>query len=73
MQIVLAPAGTPEQILDQLEKEIVAIMQRPDVHDRMLKAGFRTAPEGRDYLRARLTSELALWKKVAERAGLAEK
>jgi tripartite-type tricarboxylate transporter receptor subunit TctC len=73
VQIVLAPAGTPEQILDQLEKEIVVIMQRPDVHDRMLKAGFRTAPEGRDYLRVMLKSELALWKKVAERAGLAEK
>jgi tripartite-type tricarboxylate transporter receptor subunit TctC len=73
VQIVLAPAGTPEPILVRLEKEIVAIMKRPDVSDRMLKAGFRTAPEGRDYLRARLKSELALWRKVAERAGLAEK
>jgi tripartite-type tricarboxylate transporter receptor subunit TctC len=73
VQIVLAPAGTPEPILARLEKEIVAIMKRPDVSDRMLKAGFRTAPEGRDYLRARLKSELALWRKVAERAGLAEK
>jgi len=73
VQIVLAPAGTPEPILARLEKEIVAIMKRPDVRDRMLKAGFRTAPEGRDYLRARLKSELALWRKVAERAGLVEK
>jgi tripartite-type tricarboxylate transporter receptor subunit TctC len=73
VQIVLAPAGTPEPILARLEKEIVAIMKRPDVHDRMLKAGFRTAPEGRVYLRARLQSELALWLKVAERAGLAAK
>jgi tripartite-type tricarboxylate transporter receptor subunit TctC len=73
VQIVLAPAGTPEPILVRLENEIVAIMKRPDVRDRMLKAGFRTAPEGRDYLRARLKSELALWRKVAERAGLAEK
>jgi tripartite-type tricarboxylate transporter receptor subunit TctC len=73
VQIVLAPAGTPEPILARLEKEIVAIMKRSDVSDRMLKAGFRTAPEGRDYLRARLKSELALWRKVAERAGLAEK
>ena len=73
VQIVLAPAGTPEPILVRLENEIVAIMKRSDVRDRMLKAGFRTAPEGRDYLRARLKSELALWRKVAERAGLAEK
>ncbi len=71
VQIVLAPAGTPEPILVRLEKEIVAIMKRPDVRDRMLKAGFRTAPEGRDYLRARLKFELALWRKVAERAGIA--
>jgi tripartite-type tricarboxylate transporter receptor subunit TctC len=73
VQIVLAPTGTPEPILARLEKEIVAIMNRPDVRDRMLKAGFRTAPEGRTYLRVRLQSELALWRKVAERAGLAEK
>lgn len=73
VQIVLAPTGTPEPILARLEKEIVAIMKRPDVRDRMLKAGFRTAPEGRDYLRARLKFELALWRKVAERAGIAEK
>ena len=73
VQIVLAPTGTPEPILARLEKEIVAIMKRPDVSDRMLKAGFRTAPEGRDYLRTRLQSELALWRKVAERAGLVEK
>jgi len=71
VQIVLAPAGTPEPILARLEKEIVAIMKRPDVRDRMLKAGFRTAPEGREYLRARLKFELALWRKVAERAGIA--
>jgi hypothetical protein len=38
-----------------------------------LKAGFRTAPEGRAYLRARLKFELALWRKVAERAGIAAK
>lgn len=73
VQIVLAPAGTPEPILARLEKEIVAIMKRPDVRDRMLKAGFRTAPEGRAYLRARLKFELALWRKVAERAGIAAK
>jgi len=73
VQIVLAPAGTPEPILARLEKEIVAIMKRPDVRDRMLKAGFRTAPEGRAYLGARLHSELALWRKVAERAGIAAK
>jgi tripartite-type tricarboxylate transporter receptor subunit TctC len=73
VQIVLAPAGTSEPILARLEKEIVAIMKRPDVRDRMLKAGFRTAPEGRAYLRARLKFELALWRKVAERAGIAAK
>jgi tripartite-type tricarboxylate transporter receptor subunit TctC len=73
VQIVLAPAGTPEPILARLEKEIVAIMKRPDVRDRMLKAGFRTAPEGRAYLRARLKFELALWRRVAERAGMAAK
>jgi tripartite-type tricarboxylate transporter receptor subunit TctC len=73
VQIVLAPAGTPEPILARLEQEIVAIMKRPDVHDRMLQAGFLAAPQGRVYLRARLQSELALWRKVAERVGITAK
>jgi tripartite-type tricarboxylate transporter receptor subunit TctC len=73
VQIVLAPVGTPEPILFRLENEIVSIMQREDVHARMLKAGFRTAPKGRAYLRVRLHAELALWRGVAERAGLTEK
>jgi tripartite-type tricarboxylate transporter receptor subunit TctC len=73
VQIVLAPAGTPEPILSRLENEIVSIMQRDDVRVRMLKAGFQAAPRGRVYLRERLHAELALWRSVAERAGLAEK
>jgi hypothetical protein len=39
----------------------------------MLKAGFQAAPKGRAYLRDRLHTELALWRSVAERAGLTEK
>jgi tripartite-type tricarboxylate transporter receptor subunit TctC len=73
VQIVLAPAGTPEPILSRLESEIVSIMQREDVRARMLKAGFQAAPKGRAYLRERLHAELALWRRAAERAGLAEK
>jgi tripartite-type tricarboxylate transporter receptor subunit TctC len=73
VQIVLAPAGTPEPILSRLENEIVSIMRRDDVRVRMLKAGFQAAPKGRAYLRERLHAELALWRSVAERAGLTEK
>ena len=73
VQIVLAPAGTPEPILTRLEQEIVAIMKRPEVRDRMLAAGFLAAPQGRTYLRARLQSELALWRTVAERVGISVK
>jgi tripartite-type tricarboxylate transporter receptor subunit TctC len=69
-QMLLAPAGTPKPILDRLEKEVVAIMARADVRERMLKAGFAPAPESGELLRARLAREIPQWKQVVEQAGL---
>jgi tripartite-type tricarboxylate transporter receptor subunit TctC len=69
-QMLLAPAGTPKPIIDRLEKEVVAIMARADVRERMLKAGFAPAPESGELLRARLAREIPQWKQVVEQAGL---
>jgi len=69
-QMLLAPAGTPQPIIDRLAKEVSAIMSKPDVRERMLKASFAVQFEGPDQLRARIAREVPVWKELVERAGV---
>jgi tripartite-type tricarboxylate transporter receptor subunit TctC len=69
-QMVLAPAGTPEPIIKRLSEETRAILQKPDIKEKMLKAGFMVKYEGPDELHARMVREIPMWKEIVERAGL---
>jgi tripartite-type tricarboxylate transporter receptor subunit TctC len=63
---VFAPAGTPQPIVDLLQKEIAAIVHRPDVKQRFLDVA--TIPDGdssADFA-AYVSDELAKWKRVIE-------
>ena len=69
---VFVPAGTPQPIVDLLQKEIAAIVQMPDVRKRLLDAA--TIPDGdssADFA-AYVKAEIAKWKRVIE-AGKIEK
>jgi len=68
---ILAPAGTPRDVVSKLHQEIVRILALPDVRDRLLVAGIEPAPlmtpdEFGDYLRA----EVVKWGKVVKAAGI---
>jgi tripartite-type tricarboxylate transporter receptor subunit TctC len=69
-QMLLAPAGTPQPIIDRLAKEVLAIMNKPDVRDRMLKASFAVRPEGPQALAARIAREVPMWKDLVDKAGI---
>src|SRR5581483_7043823 len=71
-QMFLAPAGTPTDIIKRLSEETRVILQKQDVKDKMLKAGFLVKYEGPDELRARMVREVPGWKEIVERAGLAK-
>ena len=72
-QVLLAPAGTPQDIVDRLAKETRAILQKSDVRDKMLKASFAVKYEGPDQLRARTAREVPMWKELVDKAGIREK
>ncbi|HXD45788.1 MAG TPA: tripartite tricarboxylate transporter substrate binding protein [Pseudolabrys sp.] len=72
-QMFLAPAGTPQPIIKRLADETKAILQEPDVKEKMLKAGFMVKYEGPDELHARMVREIPVWKEIVERAGLGKK
>ncbi|HEY4981246.1 MAG TPA: tripartite tricarboxylate transporter substrate-binding protein [Pseudolabrys sp.] len=69
-QMLLAPAGPPQPIIDRLAKEVLAIMHKPDVRERMLNASFAVQPEGPDQLRARIAREVPMCKEMVERSGI---
>lgn len=69
-QSLLAPAGTPQPIIDRLAAEVAAIFGRPEIRDQMQKAGFGVAVTGPDALRALIAKEVPLWRDVLTKADL---
>src|SRR5262245_16649999 len=67
---VVAPAGTPREIVAKLQQEIARILSMRDVQERLLAAGIEPSsmkPEQfNDYIRA----EVAKWAKVVKAAGI---
>ncbi|MGC1467324.1 MAG: tripartite tricarboxylate transporter substrate binding protein [Pseudolabrys sp.] len=72
-QVLLAPAGTPDAIVKRLADETRVILQKPDVKEKMLKAGFQVKYEGPEALHARMVREIPVWKEIVERAGVKKK
>jgi len=69
-QALLAPAGTPKDIIDRLARETTEIMQRPDIRDKLRNTGFNPVGGGPEALQARVAEEVAMWKEVIARTGL---
>jgi tripartite-type tricarboxylate transporter receptor subunit TctC len=70
---LLAPAGTPRPILNQINKEVARILDLPDVKDRLQLVGFYVelaTPEEYDKI---LRRQIELLSKVARDAGLLAK
>jgi tripartite-type tricarboxylate transporter receptor subunit TctC len=65
---VLAPAGTPREIVVKLQQEIARIVMLPDIRERLVALGVEpvgnTPEEFGDYMR----SEIAKWAKVVRDA-----
>jgi tripartite-type tricarboxylate transporter receptor subunit TctC len=70
MQGVLAPAGTPKEIIALLQREIAAALEQPDVKDKVLALGFEPSGMSSAEFDAYIKSEIAKWRKVIENAGI---
>jgi tripartite-type tricarboxylate transporter receptor subunit TctC len=60
-QGVLAPAGTPKQIIDRWHAEIVKAMQQPDVQKKLAGMSFEAQPNTPDQFAAMIKAEVAKW------------
>ena len=55
---VCAPRGTPAAIIDKLNREIVAIIQSPEMRERFSAAGTEPQASSPDQLRERIAQEI---------------
>lgn len=69
---VFAPAGTPKEIIDLLQREISAIVNSAEIKPRLLELG--VVPEGDkpDHFAAYIKAEIAKWKRVIETANISK-
>jgi len=67
---ILAPAGTPEPIVNALNREIVKAIAAKDARDRFAAAGVDPASSTPEELGALIKSELARWGKVIKSANV---
>ena len=68
--ILMAPAGTPQDILDKLHAEVVRILDMPDIKERFAAGGAVTVPTTAAELDARITRETAAFSTIVEKANI---
>ena len=69
-QGIFAPAGTPQEVIDRVVKEVTAILTRPDIRDRYAKSGLPVTAEPPDVFKARIAREIPMYKEIVDKAGL---
>ncbi len=67
---LLAPKGTPAPILDQLNKDLNAILARPEVVKRLADLGATPHASTREQLRTHMAAETAKWGKIIREANI---
>lgn len=68
---LLAPKGTPKDVVDRLNKELKEILAQKDVQDRILGAGAIGRYQSAAELHKRLTDDYVQWGKVVREKGMA--
>ena len=67
---VLAPAKTPRDIVTLLHREIVKVVQIPEIQDRLVSLGFEPAETNPQQLADLIKSELSRWRNVVRTANI---
>jgi tripartite-type tricarboxylate transporter receptor subunit TctC len=66
----LAPAATPKEIVELLNREIVAIISDPEMAKRLEEAGLDPQPGSPEDFARRIKSDLAYWAKAVADTGI---
>jgi tripartite-type tricarboxylate transporter receptor subunit TctC len=66
---LLAPAGTPKEIITALDTEIRKMVQSPEMREKLIQQGAEPVGMGSDEFAAHIKSELAKWGEVVKASG----
>jgi tripartite-type tricarboxylate transporter receptor subunit TctC len=67
---VLAPAGTPPEVVRKLNADIVAVLNTPEVKEQLAKQGFDAAPTTPEGLGNIIKSDVTRYKKLVADTGM---
>jgi tripartite-type tricarboxylate transporter receptor subunit TctC len=68
--VLTAPAGVPGEILDRLNREVVAILKTSEVRESLLKRGITAIPSSREEATSYQREQLQVWTKMVAETGL---
>ena len=68
---LLAPSGTPREIIDRLQREIIRVLAMPQIHERLAALGFDPIGSSPEEFADRIRAEIEKWAKVIRAAALA--
>jgi tripartite-type tricarboxylate transporter receptor subunit TctC len=66
---VLAPAHTPKAVVDRLHRELLKILQTPEIRDRLMSEGAEPVGNSPAEFTEFLKTDIARWAKVIKQAG----
>ena len=67
---LLAPKATPVAIIQDIEREAIAVLTAPETRERLRAAGVDVVADGSSELQKRITSETAMWREVVTKGGI---
>ena len=67
---IVAPTGTPPAIIAQLNRQIAALLQSPDIRERLAVQGLEAASNSPAEFRTYIASEVRKWAVVIKQAGV---
>ena len=67
---IVAPAGTPQAVVDKLNTETRAVLAQPEVRERLEREGADVIADAPGRLASLIETDLARWKRLIVEAGL---
>ncbi len=67
---IVAPAGTPPEVVARLSTDIQHVLAQPDVRERLEREGAELIPGGPERLGALIAADLSAWRKLIAEAKL---
>jgi tripartite-type tricarboxylate transporter receptor subunit TctC len=67
---LFAPTGTPKDVIERLNRETNAVLQTPEVRDKLLSLGIVISGGSVETVQARIPAEITKWANVIKSANL---